>query len=126
MTVELFRNLLLLWIGAGHVAEGTTWNLFWVRDGEVRTGEDRGILLGVTRGLVLGLLDDLGVPAVRGAFLPDDLLAADEVFLTSSLRGVIPVRAIDGARFPVPGPVTNRLVAAYRTLTHPPASNDGE
>ena len=102
---------------AGHVAEGTTWNLFWVRDGEVRTGEDRGILLGVTRAAVFEALEQLSIPVTCDAFLPEDLLSADEAFLTSSIRGVIPISSIDLARYPVPGPITERVREEYAKIT---------
>lgn len=107
-----FEGILLTVEGA--VAEGTTSNIFWVKGGEVRTAEDRGILLGVTRSTVLEILAAEGIPRRLGAFPPEDLLGADEVFLTSTLKGILPVGRVDGARFPVPGPVTARIAAAYR------------
>ncbi len=106
----------------GAVAEGTTSNIFWVRGGEVCTSEDRGILLGVTRRTVLEILTEEKINERRGAFPPEDLQKADEAFLTSTLKGILPIRKIAGKVLPVPGPVTVRITAAYdaRTRARPP------
>lgn len=103
----------------GWIAEGTTSNIFWVHDGEVRTSEDRGILLGVTRLTVLEILEAEGIPHRRDAFPPEDLLEADEAFLTSTLKGILPIGQVDGATLPVPGPITARIAEAYRLRTRP-------
>lgn len=97
---------------AGRVVEGTTSNVFAVKDGIIRTpGEDVGLLLGITRALLMEAV------AVETASLGRaDLYAADELFVTSSVREVIGVVEIDGR--PVgegtPGPVTRRVHDAYR------------
>lgn len=104
----------------GSVAEGATSNVFLVKDGELRTPAlDVGILDGVTRGKVIGLARKAGVPCREVSFLPpDELRGADEAFLTSAARGILPVAAVDGQ--PVgegtPGPVTRRLMGLYETL----------
>jgi branched-chain amino acid aminotransferase len=104
----------------GHVAEGSTSNVFAVSAGQLRTPAlSVGILDGVTRAKVLELAAGAGVSPVEVTDMsPDQLRAADEVFITSSARGVLPVTRIDGR--PVgdgaPGPVTRRLLALYRAL----------
>lgn len=102
----------------GHVVEGATSNVFAVRAGILHTPSERsGILPGITRRTILEVASDLGIE-VR--FEPLELanLATgfDEVFISSSIREILPVVRIDGA--PVgtglPGPVTRRLLAAFR------------
>jgi branched-chain amino acid aminotransferase len=106
----------------GSVAEGSTSNVFLVAGGELKTPALAvGILDGVTRGKVIGLARKHGIPCAELAFLdPDDLRAADEVFLTSAARGVLPVSSVDGRAVGpsrgVPGPVTRRLMDLYRGL----------
>jgi branched-chain amino acid aminotransferase len=101
----------------GFVTEGTTCNVFAVRGGAVLTPPLRaGILEGVTRGIVLELARELGAPVREEPIRPAHLEAAEEVFLTSTAREVLPVtrlgdRPVGGGR---PGPVTSRLHAAYR------------
>ncbi|HEY0137254.1 MAG TPA: aminotransferase class IV [Nannocystis sp.] len=101
---------------AGHVAEGATSNVFMVKDGRVVTPSlATGLLEGITRALVMRLAADLAMPCGEGVVWPDELRAADELFLTSSVRGLMPVTTLDGK--PVgagPGPVTRRLMARYQ------------
>jgi len=101
-----------LLVGAGRVLEGATANVWWRRGGELFTPAVRpGVLPGVTRALVLSL-----EPAHEGELELAELLAADEAFLTSSIREVMPVVAVDGASIGdgSPGPLAARLQAALR------------
>ena len=101
----------------GHVTEGASSNVFAVRGGRLLTPPPAaGILEGVTRGVVLGLSRELGMPTEEVSLRPEDLEAADEVFITSTVREILPVvrlgdRTAGGGR---PGPVTARLHAAFR------------
>jgi branched-chain amino acid aminotransferase len=105
----------------GGVAEGATSNVFIVESGVLKTpATDIGILDGVTRGKVLELARGAGIEAQEVSFLaPESLRAAHEVFLTSAVRGILPVTSVDGQ--PVgngrPGPLTQRLYALYQRLT---------
>ena len=99
----------------GSVAEASGENVFFVKDGVLTTNdEDSNILPGITRASILELAADLGIPAVIRAFRPDDLFAADEVFLTGTAAEVTPVAAIDGRA--IGGSkvgITARLQTAY-------------
>jgi branched-subunit amino acid aminotransferase/4-amino-4-deoxychorismate lyase len=101
-----------LLVGAGCVLEAATANVWWRRGDELSTPAVRpGVLPGVTRAFVRS------VESVReGAFPLAELLTADEAFLTSSIREVMPVVAIDGTRIGDgrPGPVAARLQDALR------------
>jgi branched-chain amino acid aminotransferase len=115
----------LLLDGNGFVTEGSSSNVFAVADGKVRTPPlAAGILEGVTRGVVLRLARRAGVPVDEVALRPEDLEGADEVFITSTIREIVPVTRL-GAR-PVgagrPGPVTRELHRAFRALAGGPAS----
>jgi branched-chain amino acid aminotransferase len=104
---------------AGHLCDGSSSNLFLVAGGIVRTPpRSCGILPGITRETVLGILQSLGITAEEVPILPVELDTADEVFLTSSLREIAPVTRI--GEQPVgsgrPGPLAGRVKAAYRGL----------
>jgi branched-chain amino acid aminotransferase len=100
----------------GHVAEGTTSNLFFVDDRAVHTPSlDGPVLPGVTRDAVLELAREEGLPAETGAYTPDDFRRADEVFLTSSTREVRPVDTVDGISVGT-GPVATLLGRLYDEL----------
>jgi branched-chain amino acid aminotransferase len=99
---------------SGVVTEGPTWNLFTVKASQVITPPlERGILEGITRGLVLRLCARLDVPCTVREITLAEARAADEMFITSTTRGVMPVAELDTVKFPgAPGPVTRRLRAA--------------
>ncbi len=100
----------------GAVSEGATSNVFMVEGGRIETPNMRtGILPGITRQTVCELAASLGIPIVETNILPDRLREADEVFLTSSVRGIMPVTRLDGAVVGdgSAGPITRRLHQAY-------------
>jgi branched-chain amino acid aminotransferase len=113
-------NEAILCAGNGSVAEGATSNIFCVEQGELQTPAlDVGILDGVTRGKVLGLARANGIAARELSFLsPEKLRSANEAFLTSAVRGILPVTTVDGVRVGDgrPGPVTRKLLDLYRRL----------
>ncbi len=102
---------------AGEVSEGATSNVFMVTDGRLETPHLRtGLLPGITRLVVCELAEQLGFPAAETSIHPDRLRAADEVFLTSSVRGIMPVTRLDGVVVGSgrSGPLTQRLHQAYQ------------
>jgi len=99
----------------GSVAEATGENVFFVRDGVLTTNDETSnILPGITRDSILALAADLGIPARVRPFGPEEILAADEIFLTGTAAEVTPVSAIGDRRVACPaGGVTARLQRAY-------------
>ncbi len=96
--------------------EGLSSNFFALRDGALRT-EDKRVLLGVTRSLVVEVAQAV-VPVVTLAPMQRDLHRFAECFLTSVSRGVLPVAHIDGCGIGAgrPGPVTLELMARFESL----------
>ncbi len=104
---------------AGDLCEGAVTNLFLVRNGTVLTpSPGSGCLPGIARSLILDLCPQLGLSCQEKALVPADLMQADEVFLTNSLHGVLPVSAADQRSLASPGPVTAALAAALADLLH--------
>jgi len=105
---------------AGNVAEASVANVFVFRGGELLTppGTD-GALEGITRATVLRLAPGLGIATRVSSIGRYDLWAADEVFLTGSGAGLVPVRSLDGRLVGKgePGPVWQRLLSAYLEAT---------
>ena len=101
----------------GHVTEGPGVNVFLVRGGELFSPPE-GILMGITRQTVFELAAEHGIPAREAQLTAYDLYAADEVFLTSTAGGVMPLVEIDGR--PIgdgkPGPLSQRMHALYWAL----------
>jgi branched-chain amino acid aminotransferase len=104
-----------------NVVEGPGFNVFAVRDGEVST-PSRGVLEGITRRTVVELAAEHGLPLEQRAVPAEEVRRADEVFLTSTAGGIMPVTKVDGE--PVgsgePGPVTLRLRETYWDLHEDP------
>lgn len=101
----------------GLVVEGTTANLFAMRDGELVTPPvEAGVLAGITRGVVIEVAEAEGLTIRYAAYPPDVLITSDELFLTSSIRELVPVVRVDGHTIGTgkPGDVTWRLHAAFR------------
>ena len=99
------------------LTEGTTSNMFVVQRGRVRTpAVECGILNGITRGLVLQLASELGIPSEETRLTVDDLLRADECFLTNTTQEVLPVTRVNGTMIGNgrPGEITRRLHASFR------------
>lgn len=97
----------------GRVTEGSSSNVWCVRGGEALTPPTSvGLLPGITRWRLFQLAAEGGVSAREAELDADDLRGADEVFLTSSIRGVLPIRQVDDREIAV-GPVTRRLHALY-------------
>jgi branched-chain amino acid aminotransferase len=100
----------------GEVVEGATSNIFFVKGGQLATPPlDAGLLAGITREVVCRLAGEIGHPIVQLRVHPDDLRAADEMFLTSSVRGIMPVTTVDGHALGngKPGPITRALQRRY-------------
>lgn len=98
----------------GFVTEGPGFNVFVVRDGTVTT-PDRGLLEGITRKATLELCEQLGMPASIAEVRPEDMHEADELFLSSTAGGIMPVTRIDGRILSndSPGPVSRQLKELY-------------
>ncbi len=101
---------------AGHLCEGSGSNVFLGHAGTLITPPlSDGCLAGVTRALVIDLARDLAIQVREESIPIDTLPAAPEVFLTSTTRGIQPVAHVDDAPLrAAPGPVTARLIEAWR------------
>ena len=108
----------------GYLCEGTSSNLFLVRKGRLLTpAEPCEILEGITRRTVLELASQNGIPCEEGQYRPEDLLRADECFLTNTMIELLPAVKISGPPAPLSGhpigagqvgEVTRFLTEAYR------------
>lgn len=100
----------------GLVTEASTSNVYLVKDGVIATpAPSAGLLSGITRGLLLELCDSLDVELSEKNLSAEDVRAADEMFLSSTLRDVVAVTAVDGQRVGEggPGPLTTRLAEQF-------------
>ncbi len=98
----------------GFLTEGTVSNLFFVRSQSLCTPSTAsGILEGVSRKVVLEIANEKGVPVEERFFSPDELLSANEVFLTNTTYEVMPVKKVDQQTFQT-GPITQQILRTFR------------
>jgi aminodeoxychorismate lyase len=97
----------------GFVVEGSTSNLFWIRNGTVCTPPlPSGILPGVTRAVVMELCEKAGIDVRQESIAPEELYKMDGVFLSLSSSGIAEVAFLNGK--PLKGsPLARRLSEAY-------------
>jgi len=98
----------------GNITEGPGFNLFAVNSGSVIT-PDRGVLEGITRRTVIELCSEVGAHCQPSTVTKDMASSADEIFISSSAGGIMPVTVLDGK--PIangrPGPITEKLRKLY-------------
>jgi branched-chain amino acid aminotransferase len=105
----------------GYVSECTGDNIFIIKDGQMFTPPlSAGALYGITRGVVMELARQSGIPVSEPNLTRYDMFNADECFLTGTGAELIPVVKIDGRVVGTgkPGQVTKDLVTKYKALTH--------
>src|SRR5438445_9966603 len=101
----------------GELAECTQSNLFIVKNGAALTPPiDAGLLPGITRAFLFEVGQEIGVPVQEAVLRDEDLLGADEAFLTSTTREVVPIVRVDDRTIGSgkPGSVTTSLLDGYR------------
>ncbi len=104
----------------GEVAECTGDNIFLVRDGRVLTPpNEAGILEGITREAVIGLLAEKGIAVEQVPLTKHDVYIANECFLTGTAAEVVPVVKVDSRPIGdgIPGPLTKDLLERFHKLT---------
>jgi branched-chain amino acid aminotransferase len=103
----------------GNLSEGQGSNIFLVRDGRLTTPREKYVLPGVSRQAVIDLARQLAISCEENDIDLYDAYTADECFLTSTSLCICGVRSLNGRTFAageVPGPVTTRLIEAYKRL----------
>ena len=103
----------------GFVTEGTVSNIFMIKGGSLFTpAKEVGLLPGVTRQAVLEIAEDKGLKAREAKITINELLMAEEAFLTNALIEILPLVRVDEHPIGkgIPGPLTQELMSAYKEL----------
>lgn len=103
---------------SGNVTEGSSTNIFIVKNGEIITPKDK-LLAGVTRNRVIELAKEMKLKMKIKNFKKSELFKADEIFLTNRPREIIPVIKVDNKKIGSgkPGPFTKKIISAYEKFT---------
>ncbi|MFS0784831.1 aminodeoxychorismate lyase [Shouchella sp. 1P09AA] len=116
----------LFYTKEGYVAEGIVSNVFFVKGGVVCTPAlETGILNGVTRQYTIDWCNKHNQTVVEGLFTKEDLLKADEVFLTNAIQGIVPVETFDELN-KYQADLTLKLLEDYRQAAHMQEEIEGE
>lgn len=100
----------------GYCTEGTTSNIFRVKNGVVQTPPSSSDLLqGITRNLIFEIAKSNGIPLEEALFTPQDLETSDEAFFTGSVREIVPISQVNDRVVPL-GPVVQRLSGLYKKV----------
>lgn len=100
----------------GRVAETTGANVFFVKDGVIHTPVPDCFLDGITRRTAIAIAKAQGVRVVEEVVMPEDLAAAEEVFVTGTAAEITPVGQIGDVHYQ-PGPVCRMMIEEYGKLT---------
>ena len=101
----------------GFVATCNSTHFFIVRDGEVWTSPPEYCLGGITRGNIIKVCREAGIPVFEKRFSLFDVYSADEAFITGTFAGVTPVREVDGRSIEhIDGPISQKIRDAYKAL----------
>jgi len=108
----------------GNLTEGPGFNLFAVTGSELRTPAS-GVLQGITRKTALALAAEQDIGVIEGTLSLAQVIAADEVFATSTAGGIMPITSVDGRTVGLGqmGPITRALHDAYWALHRDPRHN---
>ncbi|TKC18804.1 D-amino-acid transaminase [Robertmurraya kyonggiensis] len=101
----------------GSITEGTSSNVYIVKNGDIITTPlSNHILAGITRIAVKQAAKELDIPFVEKNYSPDELLQADEVFMSNTSIEILPIVTVDGQKIGngVPGEITNKLYSQYQ------------
>jgi len=108
----------------GFVADGAGENIFAVKQGTLYTPPtSAGALEGITRGAIIELAEDFGIPCVERDLVRTDLYLADEAFFTGTAAEVVPIREVDDRMIGEPGPITKKLQQKFFEIA---AGRDGK
>ena len=105
----------------GHVAESSGSNIFFIKDGVMKTPVAECFLNGITRQTVLKMASDLGISAEETTILPDQIGDYEEVFVTGTAAEITAVGKIDNHEY-TPGAITKKMQDAYKDLTRTKAA----
>jgi len=101
----------------GNITEGTTFNIWMIKNKKITTPPlEAGLLSGITRKALLKILKENQLDGIEQDFDHQEFLDADEIFLTSSIKGIVPITKVDDQNIGngAPGKITLELMGLYR------------
>ena len=100
----------------GRITEGSRSNVFFIRDGEVYTSPSEAVLLGVTRSMIIKIIEKAGIPLHYSMVKKDELDEFDAAFISGTSPKVLPIASVGNIRFDVNDKVLRHIMAEYNSL----------
>ncbi|HNY65784.1 MAG TPA: aminotransferase class IV [Deltaproteobacteria bacterium] len=100
----------------GTIAEAPTANIFLIRGTRIETPTIENVLPGITRRVIMRVLDDMGFPEQEAHIRPEDLPNYEEAFFSGTTNPVQPISQIEGTVFTCPGPMTTEIRARMAAI----------
>jgi len=100
----------------GVITEGSRSNVFFVKNGEIYTSPTDAVLPGVTRTVIIRLIESAGIPLHYCSIKQDELNGFDAAFISGTSPKVLPIASIGGIAFDVEDPVLRSIMEQYNTL----------
>ena len=100
----------------GIITEGSRSNVFFIKNGEVYTSPTDAVLPGVTRTMIIRILEEAGIPLHYSAVRQDELAGFDAAFISGTSPKVLPVANIGDIAYDVDDPVLRSIMARYDSL----------
>ena len=100
----------------GRITEGSRSNVFFIRNGEVYTAPADKVLLGVTRTMIIRIMEKAGIPLHYYSVKNDELKSFDAAFISGTSPKVLPIASIDGIPFDVNDPLLRYVMEQYNNL----------
>ncbi|MFA6309036.1 MAG: aminotransferase class IV [Clostridia bacterium] len=103
-----------------YLCEGSASNVFWIKDRCIYTPSGKcGLLPGIIRKLVPEIAKEVGIPFIEGEYEMSDILSAEEVFMTNSIMGIMPVGNIQSTKYHVDTEcITHKLLRTYNEIVN--------
>ena len=100
----------------GEITEGSRSNAFFIREGEVYTAPSDEVLLGVTRTMIIKIIENAGIPIHYCSVKKDGLKNFDAAFISGTSPKVLPIACIDDITYDVNEPVLRYVMEQYNKL----------
>ena len=113
-TGDLYEVLLVN--NDGKITEGSRSNVFFIKDGEVYTSPSDTVLLGVTRTMIIRIIEKAGIPLHYHLVGKDELRSFDAAFLSGTSPKVLPIASIGGISYDVNDPVLRYVMKEYNHM----------
>jgi branched-chain amino acid aminotransferase len=97
----------------GRITEGSRSNVFFIRNGEVYTAPADKVLLGVTRTMILRIMEKAGIPLHYYSVKMDELKSFDAAFISGTSPKVLPIASIGEVSFDVNDPALRKIMEKY-------------